>query len=162
MGNLRSAALACLAAGMLACGASVPASTLSGPTPPAISAAQYLGPVTTQVNYGGDQHVHLNLPTGIPVVPWTSALNSPCIPFCGIAQTTAPVVELVSFSDDQYEANGSSPTYQNVLAYVVMWRGVPCVTYGPGKVPAKCVDFFLVDAMTGQSLDLSYQFSEPA
>jgi hypothetical protein len=163
---MRSAALACLAAGMLACGASVPAAVVPAATPPAITAAQYLGPATATVNYG-DHDVHLAPPTGSPAVDWTSALNVSCLPFCVIAKTKGPVVELVSFSDDQYMVDGSnSPIYQHVLAYAVIWRAVPCTIIGgpighqPTPNPNQtCDDFFLVDATSGQALALSYQYS---
>jgi hypothetical protein len=154
---------------MLACGALAPAAAVPATTAPPITGAQYLGAVTATVNYGGDHHIHMAPPTGSPAIPWANALNSSCSPFCRIAQTKAPLVELVSFSDDEYMVNGSnSPIYQNVLAYAVMWMGIPCTSVGGpiGHQPSpnpnqKCADFFLVDATTGQDLDLSYQFSEP-
>ena len=157
---MRRLTLASLTIGMLACGATAPASTAPTATTPAVASAQYLGPVTTTVNYDGDHHVHLAPPppTATPAIPWTSAVNS-CAPFCNVAQTKAPVVELVSFSDDQYaDADTKRPYYQNVLAYAVMWRGVPCVTFGAGSPPPKCDDFFLVAATTGQRLS-SYQIA---
>jgi hypothetical protein len=108
-----------------------------------------------------------------PQVPWESAqksLTSSCMPFCRLTLTKSPVVELVRFSDDQYMVSGSnSPIYRNVLAYIVIWKGVPCVSIGgpTGVQPdaaanMKCDDFFLVSATTGRDLDLAYQFGPSA
>jgi hypothetical protein len=76
-----------------------------------------------------------------------------------MAETQAPVVELVSYTDDQYGwvASSTRRTYQNVLAYIVLWRGARCFNLGPRGGPTpnpniRCDDFYFVDATTGQRL----------
>ena len=153
----RAALVASLAFAIVACGiAVVPAANPSG-SPAAAANAQYLGAITAPIDYDGAHHIHLRPPVGSPAVQWTSALGS-CNPFCGIAETQPPVVELVSFSDDQYQiASSARPVYQNVLAYMVLWRGVRCFDVGPRGRPTpnpniRCDAFYFVDAMTGQRL----------
>jgi hypothetical protein len=163
--GLRSLALGSLACGALACGSVAPVADPTVATGP-----QYLGPLTAPIDYGGGHHVRLEPPTKTPALPWTTALTS--CSSCGVptaARTKPPIVELVTFSDDQYMVEGSNkPIYQNVLAYVVMWRGAPCVDYGPPNQPTPspnqadkgCDDFYVVDATTGQELHITYQFPE--
>jgi hypothetical protein len=162
-GALRSLALGALACCIFACGSAAPVANS-----PVATGPQYAGPLTATIDYGGDHHVRLDPPTETPALQWTSAVSA--CSACGlpaVATTKPPVVELASYSDDQYMVEGSSsPIYQNVLAYVVMWRGVQCVDYGPPNQPTPspnqadkgCDDFYLVDATTGQELHLSYQF----
>lgn len=159
----RAVLAAALAWVLLSCGAGVPARSGLA-TPVGMTNAQYLGPITTAVDYHG---THLRPPTAIASVPWTTALNS-CNPFCGLAQRQAPVVELVSYSDDQYVANvasSSRPTYQSVLAYAVIWRGIPCLIAGPGGSQPdpnmKCDAFYFVDATTGERLP-AYEDKQPS
>jgi hypothetical protein len=84
-----------------------------------------------------------------------------------------PVVELVSYSDDQYaNATTHHPYFQNVLAYAVIWRGIPCVEFSvppdftpqptpPNQPAAKCDDLFFVAAKTGKPIGLSYANEDP-
>ena len=122
-----------------------------------MAGAQYLGPLTTTVNYGSG--IRMEPPKGSPDIPWTRALDS-CSPSCAVDQIQ-PVVELVSYSDDQYAvivASSSRPIYQKVLAYAVIWDGVRCHTIGgpwPFTLPdpnQRCVNVLMVDAKTGEGL----------
>lgn len=165
-GVSRWGGLTCATVLLAACGAIDPAAG-STSTPWTAPQAQYLGPIQTNVDYGGPHHVHLAPPHGVPAIPWTSALND-CSPFCAVAETQAPVVELVSYTDDQYTtdtASGSRRVEVDVLAYAVIWHGVKClassVPYG-GPTPnpqRRCMDYYFVDAMTGQHLP-AYQQTE--
>jgi hypothetical protein len=131
---------------------------------------QYLGAVRSVINFGGMNDVHLRPPAARPAVSWTRALEY-CSPSCGRVYGTPkliePIVELASYSDDQYMVNGSNhPIYRNVVAYVVMWRSVPCINIGPpnqptprpNEPPERCVDFYLVAAASGRLLDIRYQY----
>ncbi len=166
---LVGSAMACLALALGACGTTGPTAaspvkgTPRGNATPASTEVTYLGPLTMQVDYDGDHHVHLAPPLSTPALQWTVACNQSHYS-CGPQGGKAAVVELVSYSDDQYgDATTHRPFHQDVLAYVVLWHGVGCLTIGPPGAPTpdpnmRCDDVLVVDAMSGVAL-AGYQFS---
>lgn len=171
-----------LAAMLAACGR-LSGSGFSPSNTPAISPTAAISPTTmlgvrlVAPRAYPDAGIRLSPPpaTVYPSFSATAALHT-CATHQSPCETERPsAMELALYSDDQYgiidpRSGAVTHIYQNVLAWVMTWKGETCLSIGPAPISGarptpnpnfKCDFMIFIDAQTGHYL-LAVQTGSPS